>query len=714
MARSLQTAQWKYVCRTDIQGFYGHIRRGPLMRQLKRHVSDPVLLNLVRQYLHYSVERGGEFYTPQKGICRGCALSPLLAGFCLWAMDTYFEAQQPHLRYVRFMDDIVIFTRTRWHLRRAVRALNVFFASGGYRQHPDKTFIGKTEKGFDWMGIQFNRSGIGDVAPRAMANHRQRLRRLYEQTWRYGKEKTRARVGEYVRRWKIWRKYMIPKKWEWVHESTISVFVHALLRCRDLIRLLTPMVREKWNSIMSAAHAATNHQQPLRLWSVWWGRDAMGRNSAAGVFGRVGRMPRPSVGPDNVAGFGRTTNFCAPWGKVPLLFLQNLLAIVLCWVLIPDAIADVTPNCKSEISGTSGQFIYNPYPAQGNPPYMFISPSPNRIDVEQTCTPAADVEKFGLIFTNGNYGQITVNMTSPAAPRPTYEWFHKLNAAGAYTIGDGVISCEGLDGVQSANIPQDMVQISQNTIWALVPCRPRVDGTVHLSVHVGNGRMYTNRNGDATRNVNFTDGEFSAAAGTGMAALMNQELLNVYAAGSTRGMGNASYPTFSNQLQVRGVGGADGLETCDIQMPSVIDFGTLNDGDLDIADSAASVTTAGNSKTVSVVTVCQGLATATVNNGWSVTGPQSRYAGFLDSSNLGVVFGVAIVGPYGDTCYPLDAPCRRVSVGTSDASASRNVVSGTQSTRDMQLVIAPFRVPGAIPSPGRTTSYLTLNYFYPN
>lgn len=209
MARSLQTAQWKYVCRTDIQGFYGHIRRGPLMRQLKRHVSAPVLLNLVRQYLHYSVERGGEFYTPQKGICRGCALSPLLAGFCLWSMDTYFEAQQPHLRYVRFMDDIVILTRTRWHLRRVVRTLNVFFASGGYRQHPDKTFIGKTEKGFDWLGIQFNRSGIEGVAPRAMANHRQRLHRLYEQAWRYGIVKTRARVGEYVRRWKIWMMYMI-------------------------------------------------------------------------------------------------------------------------------------------------------------------------------------------------------------------------------------------------------------------------------------------------------------------------------------------------------------------------------------------------------------------------------------------------------------------------------------------------------------------------
>lgn len=210
MEESLRRERWAYVCRTDIQGFYGHIRRGPLMRQLRRHISDPVLLGVVRQYLHYSVERGGEFYTPNRGICRGCALSPLLAGFCLWAMDTYFEAQRD-LRYVRYMDDFVIFSRTRWALRRAVRTLNVFFAAGGYRQHPAKTFIGKTEKGFDWMGIQFNRSGIVGVAPRAMANHRERCRRLYEQVWRWGKVRTLARLSAYVKRWKIWRYSMINK-----------------------------------------------------------------------------------------------------------------------------------------------------------------------------------------------------------------------------------------------------------------------------------------------------------------------------------------------------------------------------------------------------------------------------------------------------------------------------------------------------------------------
>ncbi|MDU3300095.1 MAG: reverse transcriptase domain-containing protein [Enterobacter ludwigii] len=204
MHHSLRTRQWGYVCRTDIRGFYGHIRRVPLMQALRRYVKDPLLLNLVNQYLHYSVEDGGEFYTPAKGICRGCALSPLLAGFCLWSMDTYFEAQRD-IRYVRYMDDIVILARTRWRLRRAVRSLNVFFASGGYEQHPDKTFIGRTDRGFDWMGIQFTGTGATGVAPRALANHRERCRRLYEQAaWR-GRTWLRQRLSAYVKRWTIWK-----------------------------------------------------------------------------------------------------------------------------------------------------------------------------------------------------------------------------------------------------------------------------------------------------------------------------------------------------------------------------------------------------------------------------------------------------------------------------------------------------------------------------
>lgn len=130
MDSTLRNGGWKFVCRTDIRGFYAHIRRGPLFRQLRRFVFDARLLDLVWQYLNYTVERGGEFYTPKRGICRGCALSPLLGGFCLFAMDAWFSAQKD-IRYVRYMDDFVLLSRTRWRLRRAIRALNMFLRGRG-------------------------------------------------------------------------------------------------------------------------------------------------------------------------------------------------------------------------------------------------------------------------------------------------------------------------------------------------------------------------------------------------------------------------------------------------------------------------------------------------------------------------------------------------------------------------------------------------------
>lgn len=114
---------------------------------------------MLEQYLYYSVESGGEFHTPERGIPRGCALSPLMGALHLWAVDNHF-ARQPGIYYARYIDDFVILTKTRWQLRRQVASLNRFFNDYGFRQHPDKTFIGRTAKGFDWMGAQLGASGV--------------------------------------------------------------------------------------------------------------------------------------------------------------------------------------------------------------------------------------------------------------------------------------------------------------------------------------------------------------------------------------------------------------------------------------------------------------------------------------------------------------------------------------------------------------------------
>ena len=176
----LKTGEYRYVCRTDIKGYYANIDKTLLLNQLSTHVSDPIIFSLLVQYIHYSVEYGGNFHTPQKGISRGSALSPLIGAFHLYVMDAYFSGDDT-LYYARYMDDFIIFTKTRWHLRKAVKKLNQFFDQFSFKQHPDKTFIGKIEKGFDWMGFQFTLEGCIGIAQRSLEKIAKRVTQLYEQ-----------------------------------------------------------------------------------------------------------------------------------------------------------------------------------------------------------------------------------------------------------------------------------------------------------------------------------------------------------------------------------------------------------------------------------------------------------------------------------------------------------------------------------------------------
>jgi RNA-directed DNA polymerase len=58
--------------------------------------------------------------------------------------------------YRRFMDDVIVLAKTRWHLRKAVRTVNKHFNQLKVAQAPDKTFIGHIEKVFlfFWLSIR--------------------------------------------------------------------------------------------------------------------------------------------------------------------------------------------------------------------------------------------------------------------------------------------------------------------------------------------------------------------------------------------------------------------------------------------------------------------------------------------------------------------------------------------------------------------------------
>ncbi len=158
---------------------------------------DGPLRLLVQQYLELP-----DLNHTGRGMVAGGALSPLLGALYLLPLDIAMEQHiaAGSIHYVRYMDDIVILAKTRWHLRAAIRSLIEVIESLGLCLHQQKRFIGRIDKGFDFLGYQIHPSRRLRPSAESLRRLAVRAGRLYEQ----GDDSRRLR--RYVTRWtrRLW------------------------------------------------------------------------------------------------------------------------------------------------------------------------------------------------------------------------------------------------------------------------------------------------------------------------------------------------------------------------------------------------------------------------------------------------------------------------------------------------------------------------------
>lgn len=184
-----------FVLRADVKSYYASIDHEILLDQLQPLVPDGRVLALITQYLRHVIYDDGLYRDVRHGLSRGCPLSPLLGALYLGALDERLEKQG--LFYARFMDDWVVLAPTRHKLRKAIKLVNRTLNELKLGKHPDKTFIGRIMRGFDFLGYHFSPGGLS-LAPQTIDRFKARLARLYEQ----GADETR--LGQYRRRWWRW------------------------------------------------------------------------------------------------------------------------------------------------------------------------------------------------------------------------------------------------------------------------------------------------------------------------------------------------------------------------------------------------------------------------------------------------------------------------------------------------------------------------------
>ena len=191
----IMACRYRYVARFDIRSYYESMNHAVLLKLLEETDIDTESYELVRDYLSLpDTELTG------CGMVAGGSISPLLGAVYLTPLDRAMEKLQPRhdIRYQRFMDDYLIFSPTRHKLKAALRSMYRILEQLKLTVHPDKRYIGKTHRGFDFLGYRIHPDRKLRPAVQSLNRLLERSRRLHEQ----GVDENRLR--EYVQRWFIW------------------------------------------------------------------------------------------------------------------------------------------------------------------------------------------------------------------------------------------------------------------------------------------------------------------------------------------------------------------------------------------------------------------------------------------------------------------------------------------------------------------------------
>ena len=186
-----------YVGRFDVRSYYKSMDHRVILNLLRQYDIKPAVIGIVSEYLlHPDHSKSG------KGMVAGGALSPLIGALYLTPLDTQMERLQASIgiRYQRFMDDYVIFAPTRHKLRIAIKRMYTVLDDLKVEVHPKKRFVGKTRRGFDYLGYWLEPNKPLLPSQVSLSRLIDRSRQLQERT------ASISRLRQYVQRWVAWHR----------------------------------------------------------------------------------------------------------------------------------------------------------------------------------------------------------------------------------------------------------------------------------------------------------------------------------------------------------------------------------------------------------------------------------------------------------------------------------------------------------------------------
>lgn len=137
----------------DLKSYFTTIPHSRLMLCIRKRVSDPKILRLIRNWLKAGILDGNQYEETTAGVSQGGPLSPLLSNAYLHVIDKIWMEKYPQTKIVRFADDLRILCR--YNSNKYMQILRNLLTWHGLKVNEEKSGTTYARDGFDFLGQHF-------------------------------------------------------------------------------------------------------------------------------------------------------------------------------------------------------------------------------------------------------------------------------------------------------------------------------------------------------------------------------------------------------------------------------------------------------------------------------------------------------------------------------------------------------------------------------
>ena len=113
---------YEWIIDIDIEQFFDKVNHDKLIQILREQVNDSSVLNLIRKFLNAGVMEQGIIKATKTGVPQGGPISVILSNVYLDKLDKELESRG--LRFVRYADDVLIFTKSEVAANRVMSSIS--------------------------------------------------------------------------------------------------------------------------------------------------------------------------------------------------------------------------------------------------------------------------------------------------------------------------------------------------------------------------------------------------------------------------------------------------------------------------------------------------------------------------------------------------------------------------------------------------------------